>query len=224
MIPIRNEKSIWCRWNNHIKPACSKWAGMCKLIKIKSGEDIDVVTAKRQEMYRHSHGKGKDFPHLEAYGLLEDLPKWKLMMEGRDTSQTKASKKAAKKKKQVTKAKRSIGKRQKALNDKILKINTSLGNQQPNSNSGASDAFSIFTQQLAGIATQFSVNEWASEDRNSYLKNQAQIKFLEQEKRMMLLRAEVLEIQAKQKAGVPAAPADDSETEASSEEEGSDDE
>jgi len=69
-IPIRNGKSIWYRWNNVIKPACSKWAGMCKLIKIKSGEDIDVVTAKRQEMCCHTHRKGKDFPHLTAYGLL----------------------------------------------------------------------------------------------------------------------------------------------------------
>ena len=112
-----------------------------------------------------------------------------------------------------------MGKRQKALNDKIMKINTSLGNQQPNDGGGTSDAFGLFTQQLAGIATQFSVNEWASEDRNAYLKNQAQIKFLEQEKRMMLLRAEVLEIQTRQKAaaaaaaaGVPAANGSEGET------------
>ena len=105
-IPIRNGKSIWYHWNKIIKPACSKWAGMCKLIKIKSGEDIDVVTAKRQEMYRHTHGKGKDFPHLTACGLLEDLPKWKLMMEGKDTSKTtKASKKAAKKENKLQKPK-----------------------------------------------------------------------------------------------------------------------
>ena len=102
---------------------------------MKLGEDFDVVTAKRQEMFRHAHGKGKDFPHLEAYGIVEDLPKWKLMVDGKDGN-TKAAKRAAKKEKQVAKAKRSMGKRQKALNDKILKINKSLGNQQPNTNSG----------------------------------------------------------------------------------------
>jgi len=71
-------------------------------------------------MYRHAHGKGKDFPHLEAYGLIVD---------GKEsgTAKTKAAKKAARKEKQVAQAKRSIGKRQKALKDKILKINMSAG-------------------------------------------------------------------------------------------------
>jgi len=114
-----------------------------------------------------------------------------------------------------------MGKRQKALNDKIMKINASLGNQQPNAGGGTSDAFGLFTQQLAGIATQFSVNEWASEDQNAYLKNQAQIKFLEQEKRMMLLCAKVSEIQTKQKAAAAAAggtPVANGSTETSSDE------
>jgi len=210
IIPIRSGTSIWYRWNNNIKPACSKWAGVCKLVKIKSGEDYDQVTTKRQEMYRHAHGKGKDFQHLEAYGLLEDLPKWKLMVDGKDGN-TKAGKRAAKKEKQVAKAKRSMGKRQKALNDKILKINKQLGNQQPNTNTntgGAYDAIAMFTQQLRGMATQFSMNEWNSEDRIAYLRNQAQIKFLEQEKQMMLLRAEVRAIQEQEKAEKAPAVAD----------------
>jgi len=221
LIPIRNGKSIFYRWNNVIKPACSKWSGICKLIKIKSGEDFDVVTSKRQEMYRHAHGKGKDFPHLEAYGLIEDLPKWKLMVDGKEsgTAKTKAAKKAARKEKQVAKAKRSIGKRQKALNDKILKINSSLGNNPPTTTNsgGACDAIAMFTQQLGGMATQFSMNEWNSEDRIAYLRNQAQIKFLEQEKQMMLLRAEVRAIQEQEKAPAGAAVA------AGHGEEGSDD-
>jgi len=43
----------------------------------------------------------------------------------------------------------------------------------------------MFTQQLGGMATQFSMNEWNSEDRTAYLANQAQIKFLEQEKQIV---------------------------------------
>jgi len=107
----------------------------------------------------------------------------------------------------VTKAKRSIGKRQNALKDKILKINSSLGNNNPptNSGGGAYDAIAMFTQQLGGMATQFSMNEWNSEDRIAYLRNQAQIKFLEQEKQMMLLRAEVRAIQEREKAPAVAA-------------------
>ena len=128
------------------------------------------------------------------------------MVDGKDGN-TKAGKRATKKEKQVAKAKRSMGKRQKALNDKILKINKQLGNQQPNTNSGgAYDAIAMFTQQLEGMATQFSMNEWNSEDRIAYLRNQAQIKFLEQEKQMMLLRAEVRAIQEQEKAPAVATP------------------
>ena len=166
------------------QPACSKWAGICKLIKMKLGEDFDVVTTKQQEMCCHAHGKGKDFPHLKACGLVEDLPKWKLMVDGKESgaAKTKAAKSAARKEKQVVKAKRSMGKRQKALNDKILKINKRMENQQPNTNTnsgGTCDAIAMFTQQLGGVVTQFSVNEWNSKDRIACLCHQAQIKFLE---------------------------------------------
>jgi len=63
------------------------------------------------------------------------------------------------------------------------------------------------------MATQFSMNEWNSEDRIAYLRNQAQIKFLEQEKQMMLLRAEVPAIQEQEKAPAVADREDDTDNE-----------
>jgi len=117
---------------------------------------------------------GGGFAKVEAHCMVD----WK----ENGAAKTKAAKSAARKEKQVVKAKRSMGKRQKALNDKILKINKRMENQQPNTNTnsgGTCDAIAMFTQQLGGVVTQFSVNEWNSKDRIACLCHQAQIKFLE---------------------------------------------
>jgi hypothetical protein len=192
---LRNKKSIMYRWSNHIKPKCSKWASVCKLVKRKSGEDEDVLTEKRQEMYRHCHGKGKNFPFLECFGLLEDLPKWAEKDENKDKAGTRK-----RKKKKKEKDERTIGKRQKALNEKILKINKQIGNEggatftNTVTGTATTNAIAMFAQQLSGMATQFSLNDWSQENREQYFRNQAQLQMLEQEKRIKLLRKELEEL------------------------------
>ena len=195
---LRSKKSIMYRWSNHIKPKCTKWASVCKNVKKKSGMDIDTLTEKRQDFYKHSHGKGKQFPFLECYGLLEDLPKW---MEKDESADRAGSKKRKKKKKGKDKGDRTVGKRQKALNDKILKINQQMGNEggatftASGTGSATANAISMFTQQLSGMATHFSVNDWSEENRSAYFNQQAQLQILEQKKRMLLLQRELQDLE-----------------------------
>ena len=93
-IPERPADSILNRWTNHIRPKSSKWAGICKLVKKKSGEAEQDVLDRRQKMYAAGPGKGKKFPHLSGYELLEGLPKWQEVDETTDKGVGKKKRKS----------------------------------------------------------------------------------------------------------------------------------
>ena len=82
-------------------------------------------------------------------------------------------KRAVKKEKSV----RTIGKRQKALNDKVAKITSDLGIQKSVQSTGATiDSISLISQQIGNMTDQMMVSDWAEGDRIQYYENQAQIR------------------------------------------------
>ena len=189
----RTSSSIFARWKNNIRPECSKWAGICKQVKLASGEDIDRLTDRRQKAFRVTY-KGHQFKFLESYELLKDLPKWSEL----DDAATRPVNKKNKRKKKGEPL-RLPGKRQQALNDKCKKIAASIGLPEASSTS-SSAGIAMISRQIGNLTSHLMMNDWDEDLQKTFQKNQATILMLEQQKEIAKLQTELAEERAKQAA------------------------
>ena len=208
----RTANSIFARWKNTIRPECSKWAGVCKQIKLSSGEDVDQVTARRQKAFAITY-KGHPFRFIDSYELLKDLPKWSELDDGGRTGK--------KKKKKKKKEQRSIGKRQQALNDKCEKIATSIGFPAAPTTT-ATAGVAMISQQIENLTNHLMVSDWDEELQRTFQKNQATILQLQQQKKIEKLKTELAEERAKQATFAASQALEDELQETDSDEEDDD--
>ena len=188
----RGKKNVMNRWGT-LKAACSKWAGIEKSLPKPPSGDTDGVKLleKRNELWRLRCDVKTDFPHEDAYDVLRKLPKWQEMDEDRDKAGVTGTTAAGpKKKRRTTISSRPVGKRAAALNDKISTIARELDVSDPTEDKGMNGELATLTATLGTFAETMAMQMWEEEDRKEFMRNQAQIKLLQQKKEMRALMQE----------------------------------
>ncbi|CAB9531914.1 unknown protein (Partial), partial [Seminavis robusta] len=180
----RKQKSIVSRFST-IKHGVNKMIGIMKMHPIKSGETIEQHETRCLEIFEETHNT--KFPWIDCYHVLENCPKFSA---ADDSGKTKANGKKGKK------HKRSQGKRQKALDDRIQRMldNKGLGNNNPAGTRAVQEAASV-SEAIGQISThlvdQVAVSQWSENDKEEYFKNDAMEKKLLQQRRILKLQLEL---------------------------------
>ena len=203
----RLKKKVMARWGT-LKAACSKWGSVCKALpKPPSGDsNEELLLEKRNALWKKRQNTKKDFPHMDAYDVLSELPKWNSMDGQKDKSGATGVTDATKKRKagatNKQKTYRSVGKRAQALNDRIHAITETM---DPNGENAPSSTLSgdiaSLSSTLSGFADSLTIQMWEPHDRETFLRNQARIKLLQQQKELMALE---LEVKAMHESGTAA--------------------
>ncbi|CAB9530582.1 unknown protein [Seminavis robusta] len=183
----RKQKSVVARFAT-IKHGVNKFIGVVKMNPIRSGETPEQHLERCCAIYQETYGS--KFLFLDCYHVLEECPKFSAAEE---TGKTKANGKKAKK------HKRSQGKRQKALDDRIQRMidNQGLGNNKAESRAvqEAGSVSEAIGQILTHLVDQVAVSQWGTQDKEEYFRNDALEKKLLQQRRILKLKKEIEEMQ-----------------------------